>query len=140
MSIILILIVCAVLSYFLYRCVEKKNLFGLECSIGCIVLVCIVGICICIPWCVIAWSPSINDIEKSKVDAQREAIVSALNMEDRDLYVLARDVGEFNAHVRSLKKMRESMIFKDYVWRFYDDAEEICLEEYKKEGKTYETP
>lgn len=85
------------------------------------------------PWCVIAWSPSINDVEKSKVDAQREAIVSALKMEDRDLYVLARDVGEFNAHVRSLKKMREIPILKDYVWRFYDDVEEIRLEEYRKE-------
>lgn len=69
-----------------------------------------------------------------KVDAQREVIVSALKMEDRDLYVLARDVGEFNVHVRSLKKMREKPILKDYVWRFYDDIEEISLEEYKKEN------
>lgn len=133
MSIILIFIVCAVLSYILYKRAEKTDLFGLECSLGCICLVCIVCICICIPWCVIAWSPSINDIEKSKVDAQREAIVSALKMEDRDLYVLARDVGEFNASVRSLKKMRENPMLKDYVWRFYDDVEEIRLEEYKKE-------
>lgn len=133
MIIILILIVCAVLSYILYKSVEKTHLFGLECSLGCICLVCIAGICICIPWCVIAWSPSINDVEKSKVDAQREAIVSALKMEDRDLYVLARDVGEFNASVRSLKKMQESVMFKDYIWRFYDDVEEIRLEEYKKE-------
>lgn len=133
MCIILILIICTVLSYILYRCAEKKYSFGLEISVGCVCLVCIVGICICIPWCVIAWSPSINDIEKSKVDAQREAIVSALKMEDRDLYVLARDVGEFNAHVRSLKKMRENPILKDYVWHFYDDVEEIRLEEYKKE-------
>lgn len=134
MSIILILIVCAVLSYILYRNVEKTHLVGLECSLGCICLVCILGICVlCIPWCVIAWSPSINDIEKSKVDAQREAIVSALKMEDRDLYVLARDVGEFNANVRSLKKMRENPMLKDYVWHFYDDVEEIRLEEYKKE-------
>lgn len=133
MSIILILIVCAVLSYILYKHAEKKNLFGLECSLGCICLVCIICICVCIPWCVIVWSPSINDIEKSKVDTQREAIVSALKMEDRDLYVLARDVGEFNANVRSLKKMRENPMLKDYVWHFYDDVEEICLEEYKKE-------
>lgn len=133
MIIILILIICAVLSYVLYERAEKKNLFGLECSVGCICLLCIVGICICIPWCVIAWSPSINDIEKAKIDAQREVIVSALKMEDRDLYVLARDVGEFNAHVRSLKKMRENPMLKDYVWHFYDDAEEIRLEEYKKE-------
>ena len=133
MIIILILIICAVLSYILYKRVEKMNLTGLECSLGCICLLCILGICIGIPWYVIAWSPSINDIEKSKVDAQREAIVSALKMEDRDLYVLARDVGEFNANVRSLKKMRENPILKDYVWHFYDDIEEICLEEYKKE-------
>jgi hypothetical protein len=133
MIIILILIVCAVLSYILYRHVEKTHLFGLECSLGCICLLCILGICIGIPWCVIAWSPSINDIEKSKVDAQREAIVSALKMEDRDLYVLARDVGEFNANVRSLKKMRENPMLKDYVWHFYDNIEEISLEEYKKE-------
>jgi hypothetical protein len=135
MIIILIFIVCAVLSYILYKHTEKKYLFGLECTFGCIWLVCILGICICIPWRVIAWSPSINDIEKSKVDAQREAIVSALNMEDRDLYVLAHDVGEFNAHVRSLKKMRENPMLKDYVWHFYDDIEEISLEEYKKEGR-----
>lgn len=133
MIIILILIVCAVLSYILYRHVEKTYLFGLEYTLGGIIIVCITGICICIPWCVIAWSPSINDIEKSKVDAQREAIVSALKMEDRDLYVLARDVGEFNADVRSLKKMRENPMLKDYVWHFYDDVEEIRLEEYKKE-------
>lgn len=132
MSIILILIVCAVLSYILYRCVENKDSFGLEIGVGCVCLLCIVGICICIPWCTIAWSPSINDIEKSKVDAQREAIVSALKMEDRDLYVLARDVGEFNAHVRSLKKIRENPMLKDYVWHFYDDVEEIRLEEYEK--------
>lgn len=132
MIIILILIVCAVLSYILYKRVEKTYSFGLECSLGCICLTCIIGICICVPWCVITWSPSINDAEKSKVDAQREAIVSALKMEDRDLYVLARDVGEFNAHVRSLKKMRENVMFKDYVWHFYDDVEEIRLEEYKK--------
>lgn len=132
MIIILILIVCAVLSYVLYRHIEKKNLFGLECTLGCICLLCILGICVCVPWCVIAWSPSINDIEKSKVDAQREVIVSALKMEDRDLYVLARDVGEFNAHVRSLKKIRENPMLKDYVWHFYDDVEEIRLEEYKK--------
>lgn len=140
MIIILILIICAVLSYILYRHVEKTHLFGLECSLGCICLVCILGICVCIPWCIIAWSPSINDIEKSKVDAQKEAIVSALKMEDRDLYVLARDVGEFNASVRSLKKMRENPILKDYVWHFYDDIEEIRLEEYKKEGQKYGTP
>lgn len=140
MIIILILIVCAVLSYILYTRAEKTNLFGMECGLGCICLTCIVGICICIPWCTIAWSPSVNDIEKAKVDAHREAFVSALKMEDRDLYVLARDVGEFNAHVRSLKKMRENVMFKDYIWRFYDDANEIRLEEYKKEGETYGTP
>lgn len=133
MNIILILIICAVLSYILYRHVEKTHLFGLECSLGCVCLVCILGICICVPWCVVAWSPSINDIEKSKVDAQREAIVSALKMEDCDLYVLARDVGEFNANIRSLKKMRENPMLKDYVWHFYDNVEEIRLEEYKKE-------
>ena len=133
MYIILILIVCAVLSYILYRHVEKTHLFGLECSLGCIIIVCITGICICVPWCVVAWSPSINDIEKAKVDAQREAIVSALKMEGCDLYILARDVGEFNANVRSLKKMRENPMLKDYVWHFYDDVEEICLEKYKKE-------
>lgn len=133
MIIILILIVCAVLSYILYRHVEKTHLVGLECSLGCVCLLCILGICIGIPWCVIVWSPSINDIEKSKVDAQIEAIVSALKMEDRDLYVLARDVGEFNANVRSLKKMRENPMLKDYIWHFYDDVEEIRLEEYKKE-------
>lgn len=133
MNIILILVVCAVLSYILYRHVEKTHLYGPECSLGCICLVCILGICVCIPWCVIAWSPSINNIEKSKVDAQREAIVSALKMEDRDLYVLAHDVGEFNANVRSLKKMRENPMLKDYIWHFYDDIEEIRLEEYKKE-------
>lgn len=133
MIIILILIVCAVLSYILYRHFEKKDLFGLDCSLGCIIIICGIGICICIPWCVIAWSPSINDIEKSKIDAQREVIVSALKMEDRDLYVLARDVGEFNAYVRSLKKMRENPILKDYVFHFFDNIEEIRLEEYKKE-------
>lgn len=135
MNIILILTVCAVLSYILYKRAEKTDSLGLEISLGCfiIVIVCITGICICIPWCVIAWSPSINDIEKSKVDAQREAIVSTLKMEDCDLYVLARDVGEFNANVRSLKKMRENPMFKDYVWHFYDDIEEIRLEGYKKE-------
>ena len=132
MIIILIFIVCAILSYILYKCAEKKNLFGLECTLGGICLLCILGICVCIPWCVIAWSPSINDIEKSKVDAQREAIVSALKMEDRDLYVLARDVGEFNASIRSLKKIRENPMLKDYVWHFYDDVEDISLEEYKK--------
>lgn len=136
MIIILILIVCAVLSYILYERAEKKNLFGLECTLGCICLLCILGICVCVPWRVITWSPSINDIERSKVDAQRETIVSALKMEDRDLYVLARDVGEFNASVRSLKKMRENPILKDYVWHFYDDIEEISLEEYKKKGET----
>lgn len=140
MIIISILIICAVLSYILYRRINKKCLFELECSLGCVCLVCITGICVCIPWCAITWSPSINDIEKSKVDAQREAIVSALKMEDRDLYVLARDVGEFNAHVRSLKKMRENPMLKDYVWHFYDDIEEISLEEYKKEGKMYGSP
>lgn len=36
MIIILILIVCAVLSYILYERAEKKNLFGLECTLGCI--------------------------------------------------------------------------------------------------------
>mgnify|MGYP006908824158 CR=1 FL=1 len=133
MIIILILIVCAVLSYILYKRAKKADRFELECTIASICLVCIIGICVCIPWCVIAWSPSINDIEKSKVDAQREAIVSALKMEDRDLYVLARDVGEFNANIRSLKKMRENPMLKDYVWHFYDDVEEIRLEEYKKE-------
>lgn len=134
MIIILILIICAVLSYILFRHVEKTDLFWAECSIGCVCLVCILGICVCVPWCTMTWSPSINDIEKSKVDAQREAIVGALKMEDRDLYVLARDVGEFNAHVRSLKKIRENPMLKDYVWHFYDDVEEIRLEEYKKEN------
>lgn len=134
MIIILILVVCAVLSYILYKRAEKTDSIGLEeISLGCICLICILGICIGIPWCVIAWSPSINDVEKSKVDVQREAIVSALKMEDRDIYVLARDVGEFNANVRSLKKMRENPMLKDYIWHFYDDVEEIRLEEYKKE-------
>lgn len=133
MAIILILIVCAVLSYIMYRRVEKKHLLGLECSLGCICLSCILGICICIPWCIIAWSPSINEIEKSKVDAQREAIVSAIKTEDCDLYILASDIGEFNAGVRRLKKMRKNAILKDYVWHFYDDVEEICLEKCKKE-------
>jgi hypothetical protein len=55
-------------------------------------------------------------------------------MEDCNLYALARDVGEFNANIRSLKKMRENPMLKDYVWHFYDDVEEIHLEEYKKEG------
>jgi hypothetical protein len=80
MIIILILIVCAVLSYILYRHVEKTDSMGLEISLGCICLLCIVGICIGIPWCVIAWSPSINDIEKSKVDAQREANAQGLRL------------------------------------------------------------
>lgn len=45
MYIILILIICAVLSYILYRHVEKKYLSGLECAFGCICLLCILGIC-----------------------------------------------------------------------------------------------
>ena len=133
MKIILILIICIVLSCIAYKRTENKSSVWLEITVGCILCLCIVGLCVCIPWCVITWSPSLNDIEKAKVDAQREAIVSALKMEDRDLYVLARDVGEFNAHVRSLKKMRENSMFKDYVWHFYDDVEEIRLEEYGRD-------
>lgn len=48
MSIILIFIVCAVLSYILYKPAKKKNLFGLECSLACICLTCIICICTCI--------------------------------------------------------------------------------------------
>jgi hypothetical protein len=29
---------------------------------------------------------------------------------------------------------REKPMLKDYVWHFYDDVEEICLEEYDLKG------
>lgn len=123
----------------LYSC--KRGIRNETLEMSCILItgVSIIAIIVCIPWCVCAWSPSLNNIEKSKVDAQKEAIEMALSREDCDVYVLARDVGEFNGKVRSMKKLRENIMFKDYVWRFYDEIEEIDVEVLRGEKNEDET-
>ena len=127
----------AVILYWAGRIIDQKYSGHRDTAFTLMALGLVSGCCVCvaIPWCVIAWSPTINNIEKAKNDAKREAIVAALNRSDCDILVLANEVGEYNADVRSMKLKRSNAMFKDYVWRFYDEIEEIDLECFEEEEK-----